>query len=1058
MERMSRHWLHFICLLVTLPVHSGCVWGVAGPDEGGGSTVSDLRCEYRSAPLGVDTEKPRFCWKLSSQQRGLQQTAYRILVASSKSQLEFNKADMWDSGKVATDQSTHIRYAGRALTSGGRYYWKVRVWDQDGLVSAYSEPTWFEMALLSSADWAASWIEPTNEPPVVEQWRVKLNNLPPHPVPGCALLDFDDSAWQVLQAHTLYDKYGADHHSKTGDPLETQVGYAWYRTNIHAEKDVGGKLFPRLLYFRKALQNVWVFINGELVIQTADDINFAFYIAPHLKEGENFVALCIQRTNPHEHHPGGLRTKVKMGIKDNLLRKSFRLNKKIANARVYVSGLGYYELRINGEKIGDHELDPGWTDYKKSTIYSTYDVTKLLKTGDNAIGMMLGHGHYAGFGLSYGNSIRMILQMNISFADGSQMQVVSDDSWKTVSGPILADHIFHGETYDARLERPGWDNPGYDDSDWNSARKVESTEAILKSQYVQPIKVIQTITPVKMTNPKEGVFVFDLGQNIAGWVRLKVKGVAGTRITLKHTELLKADGTADQTNIIASAMATDYYILKGKGEELWQPRFTYHGFRYVEMTGYPGVPTTDSIEGIVVHSDIPWSGQFTCSNDLINRIQNMITWSVRDNFHSVPGSCCNRGERAGWGGDVQVMIPTTYYNFDMANLYYKFMEDYAEDQNPEGGVHDSIPWTGWGGYSAPGWHDCYTILAWTLYQYYGDSDIIRKHYARLKLALNYILADNPDLIWENNVGGNYGDWGAPINDEELKKLLATCNFYQDAIFMSRMAKVMGESNDARSYAGLANRIKRAINKKFFNSETNQYGAGAQAGNAFPLFLGIVPKGHKTAVAENLVKDVKDRGFHQTTGPQGTRYLMLALTMNGHTDVAYKLATQTTQPSWGYMIANGATTLWEFWGGGNHISHNHPFLGSVGEWFYKVLAGIQLEPTGPGFKRFTIKPQIAGDLTWVKGSYDSIYGAIVSDWKRKGNTLILNVTIPGNTTAKVFVPVLGNENATITESGTELYRNERSSGNINGVRFSHREDDCAVFAVGSGSYRFAVKMN
>jgi alpha-L-rhamnosidase len=495
--------------------------------------------------------------------------------------------------------------------------------------------------------------------------------------------------------------------------------------------------------------------------------------------------------------------------------------------------------------------------------------------------------------------------------------------------------------------------------------------------------------------------------------------------------------------------------LKGSGLEIWEPRFTYHGFRYIEVTGYPGTPQPDCLEGRVVRSAVPWAGNFICSNVLINQIQQNITWGLRDNFHSIPTDCCQRGERSGWGGDAQVMAEAACYNFGMDRFYSKWLNDFKDDQREDGGIYDNVPWTGWGGYGAPGWHDCYFKIAQTLYQRYGDTRIIEEQFESMKKAVDFILDLNPNLIWENNTGGNYADWGSPVSDEEHKSLLNTCNFYRAATFMSQMAAAIGRSAEAQSYGVLADQIATALNNRFFNSSTSQYAGGAQAANAFPLFLGIVPTGHASAVADNLVSNVISNNYHLTTGAQGTRYVPIALTMTGHADVAYALATQTTQPSWGYMIANDATTLWEFWGGGEHMSQNHPFLGSVGEWFYEALAGIDVDPAGPGYKKIIIKPHVVGDLTSVQGSVDTIRGKVISDWTKSGNTLTFNVTLPGNSTAKVHVPKMGLSNITVTEGGNTIWQSGAYVAGVGGITAGTENDDYVIFDVGSGLYNFVL---
>jgi len=922
-------------------------------------TVNELRCEYQETPY-IDTLKPRFSWGITSKNRGVLQDAYQILVASSQANLNANNGDMWDSGKVESGQSTHIPYAGKALTSGLRCYWKVRVWDQSGQVSAYGEPrllwftvfvnhrakrAWWEMGLLKPEDWTGNWIEPEGGVPPVTR---------------------------------TYDEF------KT-----TQL--------------------------------------------------------PDLST-----------------------------IAPNLFRKQFVIKKRIKKARAYVTGAGAYLFYLNGELIGDSKLAPDFTDYDKRIQYQTFDVTKKLHDGENVIGAALGNGlrlrsHYPELG-----SRQLLLQLNITYTDGTTESIVTDKTWKCIIGPRLLDNIFWGEIYDARRELPGWNKPGFNDgncrpfssekprlshpNNWQAVRiKPDPFKGKLVSHQCEPIKVTETIQPVKITHPEKRLTVFDMGQNIAGWVRLKVKGSAGTMVRLRFGEFLDDKGNVSFANTIGYGnIQTDIYVLKGEGTEVWEPQFIYHGFRYVEVSNYPGEPTLDSIEGRVVHSAVPWAGKFSCSNELINRIHQNATWSIRGNLHSIPTDCCQRAERSGWGGDAQVIADTAAYNFDMSRFYSKWLNDFKDDQKEDGAVHDNVPWTGWGGWGSPGWHDAYIKIAMVVYKYYGDTRVIEEQYEGMKRAIEYILASNENLIWEKNVGGDYADWGSPVNDEEHKALLATCNFYRAALFMSQMAGAIGNKDDESYYAELSENIKKTLNERFFKKDTGNYAGGAQAANAFVLFLEIVPKEYVAKVVENLVDDIKKQDYHLTTGPQGTRYVMQTLRMYGENEVAYKLATQTTMPSWGYMVEKGATTMWEFWNGDKGISHNHPFLGSVDEWFYRALAGINMEESATGFEKIIIKPHPVADVTWAKGSLKAMRGLIRSEWKKSADGLTLNVTIPANSTAKIYIPKAGRQSVTVTENGNIVWKDGAFKSGVAGITDGTEDADFIIVNVGSGVYSFELK--
>ncbi|MGI9428608.1 MAG: family 78 glycoside hydrolase catalytic domain [Bythopirellula sp.] len=1010
-------------------------------------TVTQLRCEYEENPLGIDAVKPRLSWIITGESRGILQSAYQILVASSQKNLDADKADLWDSGKVKSDQSIQILYAGKTLTSGMKCYWKVRIWDQDGKASTYGQSSSWQMGLLSPEDWHGKWIAPASiNPSVIKEWKCKYNNIAPNPAPECALANFDDSDWLVLK-------------DNTEDPLKEKKGYAWYRTTIKITKNENDQLLPRNLIFPHVVNNIWVFANGELVKsnvnlrEDGETSNFVVSTFAGFKEGVNSIAVCIECTRVHEHHPGGLRNAVRLSSPPNLFRKSFALDKKVAQAYVYVSGLGGYDFFLNGQEVTGSVLAPDFTVYKDRIQYQTFDVTELLREGKNAVGVVVGNGISLGRSPYLSNASRQtIMQMNIEFVDGSKKSIVSDDSWKCISGPIIVDHLFGGEKYDALAEVSNWAGSELDDSDWlPMVISAHAPKGQLVSHQCEPIKVTQTVPAVKMSEPKEGTYIFDLGQNIAGWAKLKVQGPTGTEVVLRFGELLNKDGLV-HTPVLG---LTDTYTLKGEGVEIWEPRFTYHGFRYVEMTGYPGEPAPDAIEGRVVRSAVPRAGEFACSNQLINNIQSLITWSLRDNFHSFPTDCCNRGERSAWGGDAQVMAATACYNFDLRRFYGKWLNDFKDDQREDGGIYDCTPWTGWGGFGAPGWHDCYFVIAWNMYQSYGDTQVIEEQFDGMQRALSFILNSNPNLIWENNVGGNYADWGSPVTDKEHKSLLNTCNFYRAALFMSRMADAIGRKEEAKSYSELSSRISEALQKRFFNAETASYAGGAQAANAFPLFLGIVPKAYESKVVANLVADIVKNEYHLTTGPQGTRYVMQALEMYGQSEIAYKLATQTTKPSWGYMIANDATTLWEFWGGGPHMSQNHPFLGSVGEWFYEGLAGIGTNSNYPAYEKIIIKPDVVGDLTWAKASVKTIRGLVASDWEIQGDMLTLKVIVPGNSTADVYVPKLAMKNVVVKEGGKIVWHNGAQVKDIPGITAAKETAEYVRFETGSGSYRYEI---
>jgi len=719
---------------------------------------------------------------------------------------------------------------------------------------------------------------------------------------------------------------------------------------------------------------------------------------------------------------------------NDLLRRSFTIESQVKRARAYISGLGWYELRINGKKVGDHQLDPGLTDYKKIVLYSTYDITSYLRKGENAVGIMLGRGRYC---IHYDSPPKVILQINLILADGSEKIIVTDEKWKVSKGPIIENDIYNGETYDARLEKEGWDDPGYDDSTWENASVVEPPGGVLVSQATfPPIRTVRTLTALNINNPKPGVYIYDFGQNFTGWVRLTVQGPRGTKIKLRYAELLNPDGTINPlTN--RGAKATDIYILKGKGVEVYEPRFTYHGFRYVEVTGLPYTPGIDTLQGIVVHTDVKQKGAFLCSNPLINSIHKLVIWSQVSNLMSIPTDCPQRDERLGWMGDAQLSSEEALYNFDMAAFYTKWLRDIRVAQKEDGSVPDIAPvhWLFWSflnPYPAdPAWGTACVTIPWLVYLHYGDKRILEENYEVIKKWVDFLTAKS-----ERNyiVYSKYGDWVPPgFQRKPLDipgELVSTWYYYHDCVLLTKIAHVLGKSEDEEKYAKLAEKIKIAFNNEFLKDDHYTFKqpsliSGSQTSNLLPLYLDMVPEDKREAVLKQLLNDIiVTRDCHLGTGIVGTRYLLDTLTKYGYAELAYKIVTQTTYPGWGYMIENGATTLWERWEyltGTGMNSHNHIMLGSVDAWFYKVLAGINVDLSAPGFEKVIIRPHIIDDLSHASASINTIRGLVSSRWAKKGKSLTLEVTIPVNSEGKVYVPTIGLKNPIVKENGKVIWK-------------------------------------
>ncbi|MEI6177272.1 MAG: glycoside hydrolase family 78 protein [Verrucomicrobiota bacterium] len=881
----------------------------AGTPYAGTLSPTKLRCEYLENPLGIDVLQPRLTWIHTSDERGAKQTAYQILVASSESAMEKGQADLWDSGKIASDETSQIRYSGKPLDSRQQAVWKVRVWDGKGQVSESKPATW-EMGLLKPDAWSAKWIARTTD-----------TNSNPAP----------------------------------------------------------------------------------------------------------------------------------------LLRRTFNLDGKIKQARAYICGLGYYELYLNDGKIGDHVLDPGYTRYDRRALYVTYDVTDQLKQGANAIGVILGNGWYnchtkAGWKFHeapWRAAPKLLLHLRVDYVDGRSETIVSDESWKCSTGPIVFDSIYGGETYDARLEKSGWAHPEYNAADWEPVKIVDAPSGQLAAQMMPPIKIDLTLKPAKLTEPKPGVFVFDIGQNLAGMAELTVSGPAGTRVQMRYGERLSPDGSLDTRDIEQHVKKlgkeqqhqTDTYILKGAGKETWHSRFTYHGFQYVEVTGFPGNPTLDNLRALFIHSAVPKAGDFTCSNPMLEKINTAAHWSFLSNLQGIPTDCPHR-EKNGWTGDAHLACEQAQFNFLPVTVYQKWINDIGDEQKPTGQLPGIVPTSGWG-YSwgnGPAWDSAFLLIPYYQYLYYGDTENFRRHYDSMKRYVDYLTTRAKDGI----VSIGLNDW-APWKTRTPAGITDTAYYYVDAKIVAFAAGLLDNKDDARKYEALAESIRTAFNVKFYHPETALYDNGGQTALSCALYQGLVAPENKARVMENLVAAVEKTNNHIDAGILGTKYILNALLENGRADVAYRMVAQKDQPGWGWWLEQGGTTLWEQWSGGE--SRNHIMFGDVSAWFYKALAGIQPDPQSPGFKHFFISPQVVGDLTRARGEYDSIRGRIVSDWQVVNGEFHITLIIPANTTATVSLPVTGK----LSESG-------QPAAKTAGLTRLRVESGHMVFEVGSGTYNLRGKLS
>ncbi|NOX67139.1 MAG: family 78 glycoside hydrolase catalytic domain [Chlorobi bacterium] len=759
--------------------------------------------------------------------------------------------------------------------------------------------------------------------------------------------------------------------------------------------------------------------------------------------------------------PGYYNTQVQVNAKGDstssnprslLLRKELNISKKISRATVHVTGLGYYEFLINGKKVGDYVLSPAKTLYIKSILYDTFDVTQLLQKNKNVLGITLGNGWFNplkkwwSWHMQWYGDKRAFLQMNIEYNDGTSDVVVSDESWKSAPGPVITSCIYDGEIYDAREEIANWSKPGFDDSSWESADVLKSPRGKLMPQAMQAIKRTQILKPKEVTNPKPGIYVYDLGQNFSGWVKLFVKGSRGEKVTLKYAENLRRDGLIDPiTN--EGAKVTDIYILSGNGEEIYEPRFTYHGFRYVQIEGFPGKPTLKNIEGIVVHSAVEQTGIFETSNESLNQIHQAVLWSQRSNLMGFPTDCPQRDERLGWMGDAHVTAEEAIDNFNMPLFYQKWLNDVKEGADIKTGDLPYIaPRPFYENESDVAWSSGYHLMVWYFYREYGDKEFLAQHYETMKRYVDFLGTIAKDHILPKD---RYGDWLSPNRtgwwSPGIHLSVTTGYYYYVSSIVTKAAKILGNTSDEQYYSNLSSEIKDAYNKKFLDQDSKQYENGSQFANSFPLFLRIVPEDDKEAVLNNLVDNIFKHKGHLSTGILGTKYLMEALWKNDKTDIAYLIVSRKDYPGWINMIKD-RTTLSENWDPDSR-SNNHVMLGSIDSWFYKALAGIDVDESGPGFKKFNIKPFVPPGISFVKASRETIRGKVSSFWKIKDDQFELDISVPVNSSATVYIPSANTED--VTENGIRASKSE-------GVTFLRQDDKYAVYSVLSGQYNFTSK--
>ena len=1025
-----------------------------------------LRTDYRENPLGIDDTAPHFSWQSDSTERNWHQSAYQILVASSAENLQNGTADVWDGGKQSSDESVGVVYGGPVLQSRKRYYWTVRVWDANGQQSQSTENAWWEMGLLQKTDWSAKWITRTDPEATADQagirwiWAEGQNALQSVPKsvflfratvklkdkPKDAALfvvargDFkaNINGVQVGSKHTWheFDREDVTDSLKAGkNTIDIEVTVA--EPNRFGP-DAGAKTV-------KAALAALLKITGPdgSVVRMFSDSKWKARAQSESKWRKSAVVAELDDPRLDPVPP--------LSPPAALLRRGFEFTKGIQSARLYVTALGSYRMFLNGQRVSDDLLTPGFTDYSKRVQYQTYDVTKQLASGKNVLGAILGEGWF-GSGMTWSGAayffqpppVRLLAQLEIQYSDGTHESIVSDRSWKTAASPILHSEIYSGETYDARDESEDWDQVSFDDAKWQSATLAPDSSAPVVAQVDTPVRIVQTIAPVSVA-PVNGAYIFDMGQNMVGWARLKASGQAGTRIRMRFAERINSDGSIYTENL-RNADATDTYVLRGGAEESFAPSFTFHGFRYIEVTGFPGTPTTANIIGEVASSV---SGNPTArvatASDLVNHMWSIGIWGQRGNFVSIPTDCPQRDERLGWMGDAGVFWRTGSYNFDVDAFSHKFMHDVTDGQTDAGDFTNVSPDSlrPYGSEGAPGWADAGVIIPWTTWMQYGDRSIVERNWDAMQKFMEFIAKANPDFIRKNGVGPNYADWLAP-DDRTDKDLLATAYWALVAQMMEEMAHAIGKEDDVKRYADLIGKIRSAFQKEYVK-DNGEVGTGTQTSYVVALYTKMAPESLEPALVNNLVKDIESRKWHLSTGFLGTPFLLSTLADHGRADVAYRLLLNDTYPSWGYMLSKGATTWWERWNGDTGDpamnSYNHYAFGSVVAWVYRYVAGIDTANNSPGFHHIVVHPHFDASMPHASGEYDSVYGKIAADWTSDpGKSLSLKVTIPPNTSATIYLPAI--PNAQILEGGTPVPT--RQENGVNTVE------------VGSGSYVFEMR--
>ncbi|WP_116810910.1 family 78 glycoside hydrolase catalytic domain [Steroidobacter cummioxidans] len=1070
--------------------------------------VAKLRTEYIDRPLGLETPNPRLSWQLESDARNVRQNAYRVLVASSEEALRAGHCDLWDSGKVNSRRSFGIPYQGRELASRQRCWWSVQVWDEHGEASPPSAPSWWEMGLLDPQDWTAQWLAVENavdradreeglhwiwgtrtQDKTTRQFRFKFqlpaasqssdffaitNDIVLFTQIGRVWLDGERIAGRGAWSDNIDEVGIKESDTVLREFKSLRAGEHLIAVEVHtADLNVTTPLRVTPMTKSNLVHGLAVFMrfnleNGE-TLRIGSRTNWKTRLAQAdewYQPGYDDTTWELAQTMPIGHQPWPAQPAMH-------LRRTFALNQPVRTARLYATALGAYEARLNGSRVGNALLTPEISQYAKRVLYQVYDVTELLLPGTNVLGLTVGDGWYASFDDRYAWGLpprRVLAQLEIIFGDGSRRIFATDPEWRIAESAILESQMQSGELYDARREQPGWDTLSFDASQWHKARMAEAPPGRLVAQVSPPIRVTETLKPKTITQPTPGVYVFEFGQNFAGWCRIKVKGDRGTRIELQSAEWLAASGEVQQTYSDSGVRKQDVFILKGEAAgEIFEPHFTYRGIRYVQVKGLSAAPTLDELEGVVLHTDLKMTGRLRTASPLIEQIWRNHVWTRRSTFVAVPTDATRREQRP-YTGCTALCWDDAAFNMDVCALTSRIMENILDEQTDSGAFSLMAPTPQSNGAeshlpgSAPGWCEAGIILPWTAWQRYGDLDVIERHWTLMNRHVQFILDHNPDHLWRNGRSWDFGDMfslgmmklafkALPATPTDL---IATAYWAYSVDLLSQMARAIGRITDAERLRALFDRVCRAFQEAFVHAD-GTVGSGSQTSHVLALKFNLLSDGVRQRAAERLASDVRHRGVSLTTGMLGARFILEVLTETGFADLAYGLLLRTEFPSWGYMVRQGATTMWENWDGtyestsdGSvkvlHFEKNHSDFANLSGFFFRSIAGI--DAGTPGFETIVIRPVLDPRVKTGGGDYDSIMGRISTDWSQNSDgSFSLDVRIPANTTARIHLP------ASLKNRIQEGRGKGAGRRDLRPISRTHNE---AVFEVGSGSYTFHVE--